>query len=614
MLNAKKPADSALLTTQGFENPFFLGKFNLAKKASFENMEKRWNIKDTGDEDKIEHLSKVLNIDKFLSNLLVQRGIETFDEAKAFFRPSYDHLHDPFLMKDMDKAIDRLEKAIENDEKVIVYGDYDVDGTTSVALVYSFLKSYFNHIEFYIPDRYEEGYGISYKGMDYFAEKGCTLVIALDCGIKAVEKMVYAKERGIDFIICDHHTPGDVLPDAAACLDPKRQDCNYPDENLSGCGVGFKFLQAFCKRRNLDESKLYNYLDLVVVSIASDIVPITGENRVLAYFGLEKLNSHPSIGLKHIIKVAGMQGREITISDIVFKIGPRINAAGRIDSGGDAVDLLISDNEEKASSMSIDIDKCNDTRKGFDRDITQQALDLIANNEELKGKKSTVLYEPEWHKGVIGIVASRLTETYYRPTVILTESKGFATGSARSVEGFDLYKAIDSCSDLLENFGGHMYAAGLTLKVENIPAFKQRFEKYVAENITEEQLIPQIEVDEEIGLKDINEKFFRILKQFRPFGPGNLKPVFVTKRVFDYGTSKKVGKDQDHLKVELIEEKSGSIKQGIAFSMGEYLDHLQTGNPFDVCYTIEENVYNGRSTLQMMLKDMKFPYAGEYSD
>ncbi len=576
-------------------------------------MQKRWNIKETGDDDKVEHLSKVLNIDRFLSNLLVQRGIETFDEAKAFFRPSYDHLYDPFLMKDMSKAVDRLDEAIKNDEKIMVYGDYDVDGTTSVALVYSFLKTYFKNINFYIPNRYEEGYGISYKGIDHFAEEKCSLVIALDCGIKAVEKIEYAKEKGIDFIICDHHTPGDTLPNAAACLDPKRQDCEYPDENLSGCGVGFKFLQAFCTRRNLGFDELYSHLDLVVVSIASDIVPITGENRVLAHFGLEKLNTNPSIGLKHIIKVAGMQGREITISDIVFKIGPRINAAGRIDSGGDAVDLLVSDNEEKASSMSIDIDKCNDTRKGFDRDITQQALDLIDTNQDLKNKKSTVLYEPEWHKGVIGIVASRLTEYYYRPTVILTESKGFATGSARSVEGFDLYKAIDYCSDLLENFGGHMYAAGLTLKVENIPAFKERFEEYVNNNITPDQLIPQIEVDEEIGLKNINDKFFRILRQFRPFGPGNLKPVFVTRRVFDYGTSKKVGKDLDHLKVELIEEQSGSIKQGIAFSMGEYLDALQTGNAFDICYSIEENVYNGKSTLQMMLKDMKFPYNEEYS-
>ncbi|MCW3805081.1 single-stranded-DNA-specific exonuclease RecJ [Plebeiibacterium marinum] len=572
-------------------------------------MEKTWNIKESGDDEKIEHLSNVLNIDRFLSNLLVQRGVETFDEAKAFFRPDFEHLHDPFLMKDMDKAIDRLDTAVENKEKVFVYGDYDVDGTTSVALVFSFLRPFFDNIQFYIPNRYEEGYGISYKGIDHFAEENCSLVIALDCGIKAVEKIEYAKEKGIDFIICDHHTPGDVLPAAAACLDPKRKDCNYPDENLSGCGVGFKFIQAYCKRHKLDYHKVYEYLDLVAVSIASDIVPIVGENRVLAYYGLQKLNTNPCIGLKHIIKVSGMQGREIGISDIVFKIGPRINAAGRIDSGGDAVDLLIAENEEMAGSMSIDIDKCNDTRKGFDRDITQQALDLISSNEKLKNKKTTVLFEPEWHKGVIGIVASRLTEYYYRPTVILTESKGLATGSARSVEGFDLYKAIDHCSDLLENFGGHMYAAGLTLKIENIPEFQRRFEAFVEKNITPDQLIPQIDVDEEIGLRDINEKFFRILKQFRPFGPGNLKPVFVTKRVFDYGTSKKVGKDQDHLKVELIEEKSGSIKQGIGFSMGPDLDNLQTGNPFDVCYTIEENVYNGRSTIQMMLKDMKFPYA-----
>jgi single-stranded-DNA-specific exonuclease len=570
-------------------------------------MEKIWNIKERGDEEKIEHLSEVLNIDRFLANLLVQRGVETFDQAKAFFRPSYEHLNDPFLMKDMDVAIDRLDKAIENNEKVFVYGDYDVDGTTSVAIVYSFLSSYFKNIQFYIPNRYEEGYGISIKGIDYFAEEGCTLVIALDCGVKAVEKIEYARKKGIDFIICDHHTPGDVLPDAAALLDPKRKDCHYPDENLSGCGVGFKFLQGYCQRHDIDQDEVYKYLDLVAVSIASDIVPIVGENRVLAYFGLQKLNTNPGIGLKHIIKVSGMQGRELTISDIVFKIGPRINAAGRIDSGGDAVKLLIANDEEMASTMSIDIDKCNDTRKGFDRDITQQALDMISSSEQERSKKSTVLFEPEWHKGVIGIVASRLTEFYYRPTVILTQSKGFATGSARSVEGFDLYKAIDSCSDLLENFGGHMYAAGLTMKVENIDAFKQRFEDYVIQHITPDQLVPQIEVDEEIGLRDINDKFFRILKQFRPFGPGNLKPVFVTQRVFDYGTSKKVGKDQGHLKVELIEEASGSIKQGIAFSMGNELENLQTGNAFDICYTIEENVYNGRSSIQMMIKDIKFP-------
>lgn len=571
-------------------------------------MDKRWSIKEKGEEGKIAHLSEVLNIDACLSNLLVQRGIETFEEARSFFRPSLDHLHDPFLMKDMDKAIERLNFAIKNNEKVYIYGDYDVDGTTSVALVYSFLSKYINNIDFYIPNRYEEGYGVSIKGIDHFAEQGSTLVIALDCGVKAGEKIDYAKEKGIDFIICDHHTPGDTLPNAVACLDPKRKDCEYPDKNLSGCGVGFKLLQAYCQFNNIAYDSLFNYLDLLVVSIASDIVPISGENRILAHFGLNKLNINPCVGLKHIIKIAGMQGREFTISDIVFKIGPRINAAGRIDSGNDAVRLLICEDDEFASEMSIDIDKCNDTRKGLDRDITQQALDAIANNPDLKDKKSTVLFEPEWHKGVIGIVASRLTESYYRPTIIMTESKGFATGSARSVDGFDLYKAIDSCSDLLENFGGHMYAAGLTMKIENIPVFQERFEQYVRDNITEDQQIPQIEVDEYIDLSDINEKFYRILKQFRPFGPENLKPVFVSHRVFDYGTSKTVGKDSSHLKVELIEEKSGCIKQGIAFSMGDKLQQLQTGNPFDVCFTIEENVYNGRSTLQMMVKDMKFPY------
>ncbi len=571
-------------------------------------MDKRWTIKENEDEDKIEHLSKVLNIDRYLSNLLLQRGIETFDQAKLFFRPSLDHLHDPFLMMDMDKAVDRLNTAINTNEKVFIYGDYDVDGTTSVALVYSFLTKYIANIDFYIPNRYEEGYGISLKGIDYFAEQGATLVIALDCGIKAGEKLDYAKNKGIDFIICDHHTPGDTLPNAVACLDPKRSDCSYPEKNLSGCGVGFKFMQAYCQFNKISFDNLFSYLDLIVVSIASDIVPITGENRVLAHFGLHKLNSDPSIGLKHIIKVAGMQGRELTISDIVFKIGPRINAAGRIDNGKDAVELLICDDDKFACTMSDDIDKHNETRKGLDRDITQQALDLIANDPKQNKKKSTVLFEPTWHKGVIGIVASRLTESYYRPTIIITESKGLATGSARSVEGFDLYKAIEACSDLLENFGGHMYAAGLTMKIENIPTFKDRFEEYVQNNITKEQLIPQLEIDEYIGLKDINDKFYRILKQFRPFGPENLKPVFVTKRVFDYGTSKRVGKDQSHLKVELIEEKSGSIKQGIAFSMGDKLEQIQTGNPFDVCYTIEENVYNGHSSLQMMIKDIKFPY------
>ncbi len=572
-------------------------------------MEKRWNIKPDGDDEIINHLSEVLNINRVLANLLAQRGVHTYDEAKAFFRPKLTDLHNPFLMKDMDKAVNRIVKAFKNKEKILIYGDYDVDGTTSVALVFSFLSLHYSYLDYYIPNRYEEGYGISYKGIDYAAENNIALVIALDCGIKAVEKMDYARDKGIEFIICDHHTPGDELPKATACLDPKRHDCTYPDKNLSGCGVGFKLMQAFCRFNDYKESELYELLDLVAVSIASDIVPITGENRILAYYGLEKLNNNPGIGLKSIIKIAGMEGREITISDIVFKIGPRINAAGRIDAGSDAVDLMVSRDHSNAGVMSKDIDESNETRKDLDRSITIEAHGIIAKDEEMLKKKSIVLYNKDWHKGVIGIVASRLTESFYRPTVILTESKGLATGSARSVDGFDLYKAIESCSDLLENFGGHMYAAGLTLKIVNIPEFKRRFELYVESNILPEQLIPQIEIDSKLHLKDINPKFYRILKQFRPFGPGNMKPVFVSDRVFDYGTSKTVGKERDHLKLEIIEEHSAAIKQGIAFSMGHALDKVKSNEPFDICYTVEENYYNGVTTLQVLVNDLKFPYA-----
>ncbi len=574
-------------------------------------MDKRWSIKPESDPELVNHLSEVLNISHVLASLLVQRGVTNYDEAKAFFRPKLTDLHNPFLMKDMDKGVSRIVKAFDKGEKIMIYGDYDVDGTTSVALVYSFLRLHYSKLEFYIPNRYEEGYGISYKGIDYAVSNGISLIIALDCGIKAVDKIQYAKENGIDFIICDHHTPGDTLPEAAACLDPKQHDCNYPDKNLSGCGVGFKLMQGFCRFNDFKESQLYDLIDLVAVSIASDIVPITGENRILAYYGLQKLNSNPVLGLKSIIKIAGMEGREITISDIVFKIGPRINAAGRIDAGSDAVDLLVSNEENKhmVREMSENIDASNEARKDLDRSITVEAHDSIANDEEMLKKKSTVLYNKDWHKGVIGIVASRLTESFYRPTVILTESKGLATGSARSVEGFDLYKAIESCSDLLENFGGHMYAAGLTLKIDKIPEFKARFEKYVEDNILPDQLIPQIDVESILHLKDINPKFYRILKQFRPFGPGNMKPVFVTKNVFDYGTSKTVGKDRDHLKLELIEEHSAAIKQGIAFSMGSELDKIKSNNAFDICYSVEENFYNGVTTLQVMIKDIKFPEA-----
>ncbi len=571
-------------------------------------MERRWKIKGESDPDIVKSLSQAINVDEILSRLLVQRGVDTFEQAKAFFRPSIDDLHDPFLMKDMDKAVDRLNSAIRNGEKILIYGDYDVDGTTSVALVYSFLRPYYNNLDFYIPNRYSEGYGVSTQGIDYAADSGCRLIISLDCGVKAVNKIAYAKKHGIDFIVCDHHTPGDTLPDAYACLDPKRNDCTYPEKELSGCGVGFKFMQAFCRKNGYDEELLYNYLDLVAVSIASDIVPITGENRVMAAIGLNKLNTNPSTGLKSIIRIANMENREFLISDIVFKIGPRINAAGRIESGRDAVELLISRDEPLAARMSESINVCNETRKDLDRLTTQEALEMINSSESLQKLKSTVLFKPEWHKGVIGIVASRLTEHYYRPTIIITESQGLATGSARSVDGFDLYKAIESCSDLLENFGGHMYAAGLTMKIENIPQFTQRFEQYVSDNILPEQLIPQIEIDAEIQLKIITPKFYRILKQFTPFGPGNMKPVFVTRRVMDYGTSKLVGKDRDHVKLEIIEECSGSIVQGIGFSMGKYIQKIKSGDPFDICYTIEENVYNGNVSIQIMVKDIRFPY------
>lgn len=580
-------------------------------------MEKRWNIKPKSEKADIERFLQELNSCDELSNiyfsqglamLLIQRGINTIDKAKEFFNPKLrEHQHNPFEMKDMDKAVERINKAIDNNEKILVYGDYDVDGTTSVTLVYSFLKLHIketDNIGFYIPDRYIEGYGISYKGIDYAYENNYTLVIALDCGIKAVEKTIYAKERNIDFIICDHHTPGDKLPDVVACLDPKREDCPYPDKNLSGCGVGFKLMQAFCRVNDYKEAELNNYLDLLVVSIASDIVPMTGENRIWAYHGLKKINENPSIGLKSIIDVAGLEGKEITISDIVFKIGPRINAAGRMRSGSDAVELLLSEEPNTAILMSRDIDASNEERKGLDRSITEEALEMIESNEELKNRKSTVLFCPRWHKGVIGIVASRLTETYYRPTIVLTESKGFATGSARSIDGFDLYKAIDACSDLLENFGGHMYAAGLTMKLENVDKFISRFEKYVSDNILPKQLVPQIEVDAEIHLSSITPALYKTLCKFEPFGPGNMKPIFVTNGVFDYGTSKIVGKEHNHLKLELIEGHTRDTISGVAFGMGDKYSYIHCGSPFDVCFTIEENDYKGNKSLQLMIRDI----------
>ncbi|MDD3079311.1 MAG: single-stranded-DNA-specific exonuclease RecJ [Paludibacter sp.] len=559
-------------------------------------------------EQKIEirnKLAEELGIGPILAQLLVQRGIHTFDEARSFFRPDLANLHDPFLMADMNVAVERLTKAMRHNEKILVYGDYDVDGTTSVSLVYKFLKQYYSNIDFYIPDRYNEGYGISIQGIDFAAQNGFTLVIALDCGIKAIDKVKYANSQHVDFIICDHHTPDDELPPAVAVLDPKRRDCHYPYRHLSGCGVGFKLMQAFSIRNNIDFSELTPLLDLLALSIASDIVPITGENRILAYYGLKQINSHPNIGLKSIIDVCGLTEKEITISDIVFKIGPRINASGRMKLATEAVELLVSSNAAFAKEKSETINDYNNDRKDLDKNITDEASALIGADDEYLSRKSIVVYKPDWHKGVIGIVASRLSEEYYKPSIVLTNSNGVASGSARSVTGFDIYKAIDSCRDLLENFGGHMYAAGLSMKPENIAEFTRRFEEYVAEHILDEQTYPQIDIDAVLEFKDITPKFFRVLKQFGPFGPGNMKPIFVSKKVFDYGTSRLVGKEQEHLKLELVDSSSENVMNGIAFRMHEYNDHLKALNPLDICYTIEENTFNGNTNIQLMIKDIK---------
>ncbi|WP_321280218.1 single-stranded-DNA-specific exonuclease RecJ [Marinifilum fragile] len=569
-------------------------------------MEKRWVINEPGDEETVGALMESLGVDRVIANLLVQRGITTFDMAKAFFRPSLDDLHDPFLMKDMTKAVDRLVIAMEKQERVMVYGDYDVDGTTSVALVYTYLKSHFDFIDYYIPDRYSEGYGISKTGIDYAAENNISLVIALDCGIKAIEKIAYASEKGVDFIICDHHTPDETLPDAVAVLDPKRSDCEYPCDVLSGCGVGFKLMQGLAIRKNWQFETLIPLLDLLAVSIASDIVPITGENRVLTYFGLKRLNEKPRLGLKTILKLAGVS-KDLSVNDIVFKIGPRINAAGRIQSGNHAVQLLIAEREEAATLIGDTINGLNEDRKELDHNITDEALERVAKSKTLLEKKSTVLFDRNWHKGVIGIVASRMIETYYKPTVILTESNGFATGSARSVDGFDLYNAISACSDLLENFGGHKYAAGLTMKIENVSAFQQRFEEYVCENITDDMLVPQIKVDASIKLSDITPKFFRVLKQFEPFGPKNMTPVFISEKVVDYGYSRPVGRNKEHLKLSVVDDiREGDVKGGIAFSMGNLYSKISSGSPFDVCYSVQENEYMGKVETQLMVRDIKF--------
>ena len=552
-----------------------------------------------------QRLAEDLNISPVLAKLLVERGVHTYEDARHFFRPDLADLHDPFLMADMDKAVERLTVAMRRNEKILVYGDYDVDGTTSVSMVYKFLKQFVGNVDFYIPDRYTEGYGISIRGIDYAAAHHFTLVVALDCGIKAVEKVKYAKELGVDFIICDHHTPDAVLPPAVAVLDPKREDCPYPYKHLSGCGVGFKLLQALAQVNNVPFAELMPLLDLVTLSIASDIVPITGENRVLAYYGLRRLNTAPSVGVKGIIDVCGLGDKEITISDIVFKIGPRINASGRMKLASEAVQLLVSRDGHFVRQMSETLNGYNNNRKELDKHITDEAVAMLTSDDSLARKKSIVVYNPRWHKGVVGIVASRLSEEFYRPTIVLTKSNGLVSGSARSVRGFDLYGAIESCRDLLENFGGHRYAAGLSIREENVQAFADRFEQYVAENILEEQTHPQIDIDAVLQFKDITPKFFRVLKQFEPFGPGNMKPVFVSRRVMDYGTSRLVGKDQEHLKMELVDSSSENVMNGIAFGMCRYNEQLKSHTPLDICYTLEENTFGGTTSIQLMVRDIK---------
>ena len=551
-----------------------------------------------------ERLAKELNISPILGRLLIERNITTVADAKKFFRPSLTELYDPFMFTDMDKAVERLNKALGRKERIMVYGDYDVDGCTAVALVYKFLQQYYSNIDYYIPDRYEEGYGVSVKGIDYAYESGVKLIIVLDCGIKAVDEIAYAKEKGIDFIICDHHVPDEILPPAVAILNAKRFDSTYPYPHLSGCGVGFKFMQAFAQSNGIEFSQLIPLLDLCAVSIASDIVPIMGENRILAYHGLRQLNANPSIGLKAIIDVCGLSERELTISDIIFKIGPRINASGRIQNGKEAVDLLTEKDFSMALEKANQINQYNETRKDLDKSMTEEANQIVANLEGLADRRSIVLYNEEWHKGVIGIVASRLTEIYYRPAVVLTRTDDMATGSARSVSGFDVYKAIEHCRDLLENFGGHTYAAGLSMKVENVQAFTQRFEEFVSKHILPEQTSAVIDIDAEIDFRDITSKFFNDLKKFNPFGPDNQKPIFCTHHVYDYGTSKVVGRDQEHIKLELVDNKSNNVMNGIAFGQSSHVRYIKTKRSFDICYTIEENTHK-RGEVQLQIEDIK---------
>ena len=570
----------------------------------------KWNyLPLTSEEQELEiELAKKFAGSPTIAELLVQRGITSVDEAERFFSPSLSDMHDPFLMRDMNKAVNRLNKAMGAKEKILVYGDYDVDGTTAVSLVYKYLRNYYSHIEYYIPTRDEEGYGISMKSIDDAASKGIKLIIVLDCGIKAIEEIHYAKERGIDFIICDHHVPDDVLPEACAILNPKLADNTYPYPHLSGCGVGFKFMQAFARSNGLtNHNELYSLLDLVAVSIAADIVPMTGENRIMAYHGLKRLNSNPNMGLKSIIRICNLANREITISDVIFKIGPRINASGRMQSGMEAVDLLTTKDQNEAYAKGKNIDQYNRDRKELDKRITEEANAILEERGEIDSDhKSIVIYNKNWHKGIIGIVASRLTELYYKPAVVLTLSNGLATGSSRSVQGYDIYSAVEATRDLLENFGGHTYAVGLSLTEENIPEFSRRFEEYVAETIKPNQLTPQIDIDAYLKFEEITPDFLAYLKLFNPFGPGNQKPIFCSKHVKDYGTSKLVGKNLEHIKLELVDNSSGKVMNGIAFNMSNFFAHIKSGESFDICYTIEENKHiNNPNNYQLFVKEIR---------
>jgi len=580
-------------------------------------MKKRWVLKEQGDTEIVNHLASVLGVNVNIANLLAQRNIKTFEEAKAFFRPELSHLHSPWEMKDMNEAINRIDQAIDKKEKILIYGDYDVDGTTAVALLYTFFNSSYENIDFYIPDRYDEGYGISYKGIDFAEENKFKLVIAVDCGIKAIEKIDYATKKGVDFIIADHHRPGDKIPAAAAVLDPKREDCNYPFDELSGCGVAFKIIQAYAEKHHIPFHELEKYLDLVAASIAADIVPLTGENRTLAFYGLKLINTNPRPGFEAILKYSRIErtgnnpkaknnyifNKELTISDLVFLIGPRINAAGRIKSGKNSVELLICDNMELATTIAEQINTLNLERRELDSTATEEALKMAQDNPKDKLKNATIAYSPDWHKGVVGIVASRLIEHYYRPTIVFTKSNGLITGSARSVKSFDIYDAIDECSDLLEHFGGHKYAAGLSIKPENFDKFISRFEEIVSNNITEEMKMPEIEIDCDLPINDINNKFYRIMRQFAPFGPNNKKPIFRTRGVYDTGFARKVGKN--HLKLAVVHRQVNSYPiDAIAFQQGDKLEAVRNGKQFDICYTIEENEWNGNTNIQLNIKDI----------